>query len=992
MDKSLNLKLKGLWTAPNDYSGTPVGGLQVADDVIIDYANLGTSRRGFEYLPTLGLIPLDGYKAQQFTNLPTGNHFLTYWYAEGIATGKLLSYTTDWNTVTGGDYKPPTPLIRTRFLNQGDVIYSTSDVGIKKIFDGAVTAAGIPKGLDISLSLDGSTGFLIPNESGTATATTTNLSLTLDEISNEDIALFFIGQTLTGTGIPDDASVEDIALSQTVLITSADLEAGNITISADASAGVLAGQIVTADGIPANSRVVSVSGSGPYDVLLTEAPFRTDSAVQVSFGTDNTVLMSAAATASGTVAVTLSDGTQVAYRLLWGKRVTVNGADQVLLGSPGAFTTIVNNTGHSSNVEVEATIPDGIVEGVDFYQLFRSFQTPTKEIPPVDQMNLVGEGFPSGADILAKSVTILDQTPDSLKGAALYTGSDVEGITKANDPPPYAQDIALFKNHAIYANVRSRSQLKLTIDGVGSPDGVQVDDEIEFRDEDGNILFVLTAKSSEDATAGEFEIFSGGTPAQNIADTAESFQRVLNRFPDNTVLYAYLLSTPATLPGQLLIESRDNADLVYYVTDSDNGDAWTPNLPVSALTVAIQSETNRNGLLISKTGELEAVPPINYFPAGGGNNEVLRVIPLRDFVFILASGGVYRLLGNTVNDFTVESFDLTIRLIGRETAQALGNECWCLSNQGVVSISDGGVEIRSALQIDDIIRELLGEALESVTLTSFAVAYETDHRYILSLPDSEGDTSTVQQLCFNYVSKNWVRWTRASTAGFVNPNNDRLYLSNTSNSTVSIERKSGTFRDFVDESFEVQILSADELVIELDTVSGITRGDILEQGSQFSEIVSVDVAASTVTVADELTWEIDSATVYEAINCVFEWKPEAVGDPSEAKQFSEGQLIFRNAKFNTATLRFATDISPSFEDVPIRGVSGGSWGLFPWGRAPWGGISRSKTKRFFVPSNKQYGGNIITRLEIRSGFSTFQIEGVSIKVFDISFELGNEVA
>ena len=223
-----------------------------------------------------------------------------------------------------------------------------------------------------------------------------------------------------------------------------------------------------------------------------------------------------------------------------------------------------------------------------------------------------------------------------------------------------------------------------------------------------------------------------------------------------------------------------------------------------------------------------------------------------------------------------------------------------------------------------------------------------------------------------------------------------LYLGNGNNTNIVKERKSGNYTDYVDESFEVTISSSSGLEVVLSSVTGVSVGDILwqDQGDVvFSEIVEVDIPSNTVTVVDEISWSTDpsdEARVYTAIECVVQWKPRTGGDPSEAKQFSEGQVLFRQPKFFNMSLEFATDVSPGFEDVPLLGAASGSsgWGQFGWGLVPWGGTVRPKSIRFYIPANKQYAGILIPKMTIRSGYANWQLEGLEIIPFDIGFELG----
>lgn len=996
MAKALDLKLAGLWTAPNDYT-TPEGALDVADNIVIDQLNLGEPRRGFQIRIDNTGAGLDGFPLKTMTETDPSednSDLLTYRINTGTLDGRLLL--NDQDTISGDNrFLPPPGATRPRMLNWGAYVYVASDEGIKRYSRtlNSSVPAGIPQALDLILTLNGSSGYLTSNEVATITATVTDASPTLTVISNADIANFFIGQLVTGIGIVAGTKVQDVSLSAPVVIHAADLLAGDDEIEVASDLAIAANQLVSGQGIQENTRVVSVSGGGPYTVVLSLPAIETATGQAVTFSSDNTVTLDQNAdimAGPSAESLTISNGAQVAYRWVWGFR---NENDAIMLGAPSAFTAITNVTGETRNVQVNTSIPSGITTD-NFWQLYRSVASPTSDITPPDQMQLVAEGVPSSGDITAGFIQIVDQTPDSLKGEALYTGTDVEGIAQANYPPPTAADICKFRGYTLYGNFTQPHQLKLIIDGVGPPSGVQVGDEITISTDVDS--FVLEAAAAEDIAAGEFEVVTSGTPAQNIADTAASFIRVLNRYLLNDICTAQLLSGPTDLPGQILLEQKPGVGEFGVISDA-HGTAWTPNIDTEQTSSA---ERVANGILVSKYQEPEAAPRVNLFPAGETGNDVLRIVPLRDYVIVLTTDGVYRLTGQSIQDFVVEPFDLTVQLVGPETATTLGNECWCLSTQGAISISDGGVRIRSGLQINDVLQRLIQQAPNSLREFAFAVGYESNQRFILALPTNEGDETCSQQYCYNYVTDRWTRWTRNCTAGYVSKIAG-LFLGNGNNPNIVVERKTGNFTDFVDEPLPVVIQSFDEFEVVLDTVQELTIGDILwqDQGGGivvYSEIVEIDFAGSSVTVANEVTWmtggDPEDTAVLQAIPCVIQWKPMDAGDPTEAKQHSEGQLIFRRTRFSEATIKFATDLSPGFTDVPLLGQSTGSWGLFPWGGAPWGGVLRPKTLRFYVPSGKQYAGVLIPRLEIRSGYSNFQLEGGSIALFDVGFELGGRGA
>jgi hypothetical protein len=123
----------------------------------------------------------------------------------------------------------------------------------------------------------------------------------------------------------------------------------------------------------------------------------------------------------------------------------------------------------SSTVNLTFTMPSGITTAY-FYQIYRTVvstatdQTLLSDLDPGDEMGLIEESNPTSGQILAKSVTFHDIVPDSFRGANLYTNPNSgEGIAQANEPPPFAIDIALFKNYTFLANVFSKYNKSISL-------------------------------------------------------------------------------------------------------------------------------------------------------------------------------------------------------------------------------------------------------------------------------------------------------------------------------------------------------------------------------------------------------------------------------------------------------------------------------------------------------------------------------------------------
>ncbi len=796
--------------------------------------------------------------------------------------------------------------------------------------------------------------------------------------------------------IPAGSKVDSIQESQPLITQTGNTTAGSTSVSnLTSNAGIVAGVLISGDGILDNTKVSSISGAGPYTVVLSQAAYKTTTAVSLAFATAPSITLTDAATGSATAVVSFYRGSQIGYRLLFVGRDAIN--NQLLYGTPTGMAITANTSPSTVAVSVTSNLPVDLSMGPGvtlFVQLYRSVATQSADIPPLDQMQLVYEAEISPSDISAGRITILDQTPDSLKGIPLYTGSDREGILQANDPPPLCKDATPYRDMILYANCTSKPSLKLTLLGVSMPggSGLQEGDVITIVSDAGTLNF--TAVSGTPSGGDEFQVITSGTPAQNIADTTNNLIASINYapgvLPGISPLYAYLLSGPSDLPGQILLVSKDYS--ISTISASLHGEtAWTPSIAGSGVSLAIESLPNT--VFVSKQGQGVAVPGTNAILVGDASSPIVRVLALREYALVMKTDGIYRITGLTPSTLSSSLFDNTTRIVGAETAVVLSNSVWMLSNQGVVSISDTGVQIRSE-PIKDIVDRLVGPLLETTREVSFASGYETEKKYILSIPENNDDTFCVNQLVFNYITQTWVSWDRSVTCGHVAQSADRFFIGNALSETISRERHDGVSQDYCDEDLFRQILDISDDIITLDSVAGISTGDLLQQSSELqATIVGIDISANTVLVENDTGLEVDDVTVKTSIHCKVQWKPVVNGNnPVLARQYSEGALLFRNTNFNFGFISFFTDADNSIEQVPIDGQATGQWGFFSWGDIPWGGVIRPQAVRFYIPQSKQYASQLVPILTIQNALSTWTCQGLSISANMISQEVPSAFA
>lgn len=659
----------------------------------------------------------------------------------------------------------------------------------------------------------------------------------------------------------------------------------------------------------------------------------------------------------------MSDDTQVAYRVVWGSRDVNN---NLYLGTPSQRIIVANTAGGTRDVILMFTVPAGI-SGDDFFQVYRSKESASAADEPTDELQLVYENNPTPTEIANLSVSFTDSTPTSLMGAYLYTNASQEGIAESNDEPPFANDIATFKNFTFFAAVQSKYKLNIKILSVGGASGVAINDTITV----GGVVY--TAKASETVASGEFKLETSGSPAQNIADTAQSLVKVINQYSANTSVYAYYTSGFQDLPGQILIMKRALGGSTFVVSVSDST-PWDIGIGTA------ENDNYPNGLMWSKNQQPEHAPTTHLEFVGSKNFPIRRIVALRDSLFILKADGVFRLTG-AGGSWSIEPLDTSTRIIAPDSVSVVNNQIFCLADQGVVAISDIGVQVMSR-PIEDEINELISENFEGLKTLSFGLAYETDRKYILHTIGSRSDTFPTQAFVYNTFTQAWTTWKKNAQHATVSLGDDRIYLCNPSDKHVLRERKSLTFEDYIDEEIDdIEILGSSENTVVLNTTVGVLPGSLLYASeSVYSVIISVNAGTNTVVVNDLKTWPEGPVIVYKVIDCELEYTAQHFKNPGVMKHFQEVALLFRESNFINGTISFFTDLSGGYSNTIFTGNFGGDfWGLFKWGSIPWGGASRPKPIRSFIPREKSRGSIISVKMKIANAYSKWSLNGISIQ-------------
>lgn len=452
---------------------------------------------------------------------------------------------------------------------------------------------------------------------------------------------------------------------------------------------------------------------------------------------------------------------QRAYRVLWGRK---DANDRLLLGAPSAAMTITNPAGGAaSNVAITTPVPSGIVAGQGwFLQVYRSADSVNDDTAPDDEMLLVYEApYVSGT-----TLTVTDVVPSGGGTTALYTNATQQGTVASAYPPPKCADLVAFKGSMFWGRCQEKATLSvwmmtlpasaetITIQGV-----------------------VYTAGAAEDVGTRTFLRATSGTVTQNITATAQSLIRVVNRDATGPV-YAEDITVPGGTPGHIRLTARS------YATTSLSVTYATPATWGSAAALVTKTATEKkHALRWSPTQIPDSAPIVNEALIGSAEKPILRLVPTRESLFVFKDDGVWRLTGDA-GVWSITPFDPTIKLIAPETAVALDNAVWALTEQGVVRLTESGTEVVSR-DIEPALQYLLTPSPYGSSTTgnrgttaaaAFAVAYDDDRKLLLCLPTAPADTEATQVYVFDYFTNAWTRWIVGGACGLVNPADDVLYL------------------------------------------------------------------------------------------------------------------------------------------------------------------------------------------------------------------------
>jgi hypothetical protein len=445
---------------------------------------------------------------------------------------------------------------------------------------------------------------------------------------------------------------------------------------------------------------------------------------------------------------------------------------------------------------------------------------------------------------------------------------------------------------------------------------------------------------------------TGLTPAQVTAQATKSLVRSINR--NSAFMYANYMSTFSEFPGKMMIQSK-NITLPIYVKTSVtlNPPAFIEPVP-SAFSgvkqVYSENDVLHNAVAVSKINEPEAVPALNRYFAGAASARVLAIVPLRDCVVIIKEDGAFKISGDVITDFVVTPLDTTVKFNGNawRAAAEINNVALAMSNQGVVQVSESGVQVISR-RIDDVIQPLVGRDLTS----TFLGGNEGDRLFYVN---TSGINVGDDDVCwvYNILNQTWTESTEVFTHLAQGPDDATfgiIYDAEAGADVIHRQRKTQTLVDYTGKYGIGTIAVASDKLTGTFIITGgnpvtPTIGDAILYDGVFSRITGAVSGGGGFTLTFSQPTNIPTIgtptiTLYKAYKSTIKMSPFHAGQVGLEKHFSQVQMDLRQAAISDITITFGGEYFGSSEitkwslsNISSSGSTG--WGYSPWGFFPWG--------------------------------------------------------
>lgn len=362
-----------------------------------------------------------------------------------------------------------------------------------------------------------------------------------------------------------------------------------------------------------------------------------------------------------------------------------------------------------------------------------------------DEMQLVHTANATGSNALNISGWT-DRLPDAQRGVTLYTSPSRGGMEAANDRPPGCAVVERYRGALFFGNIAGPQRIvfsykfsttlgssaagvgerrnrtcnatagSLTITNISDMTGLQVGMIAWGQNGPMGPIASIAGSSVTIAGPGVSPALStvtgqnvtfydglqigtdwallggkGGTYATTSAAIGNS------NLPIGTSYSAYEITPPA--PGYdatVVIEQFARGGAAFELKAS-HGDEMSPAIALVSASTGTASSVDEapNGLAWSEPDEPEHVPPRNFARVGDREKAILGLVALRDSLLIIKEDGLFRLSGTSTSNYRIDTIDTTALCVCPGSIKRLANDCYFLSNLGLVRVDDQSVTLVS---------------------------------------------------------------------------------------------------------------------------------------------------------------------------------------------------------------------------------------------------------------------------------------------------------
>lgn len=982
--------MHGLYLQPNTFD-VPDGALEEAENIVVKNDKTLTSRRGFyEYFaPLTGT--LNNLFIYQSTLLAVYNNKIRYYTDTGSAPNKTGSE----GTITGETF---TVSGTSRSLQANSNFYFNTDEGMLKLtaYNSALSEAGAPPGLDLTASFanDSTTGWFTPGN----TVGYRILFGYTDDNDNEILGAPSQIAEINNTSVTGKSYTSSGSGPWTITVSSAlhGLQTGDyLVFSTGTSANANGTYQITV--VSANSFTYSENTGDPTNGTVDYAyamPVRLEFSIPSDISTALPWFYRVYRSSQQLISVGIfSDFQLVTENMLTSSEISAHVAfyddtvDDLLLGAQ-LYTN--ENSGEG---ESQSNFRPPMCKDVAYFQNYALYANCTSRhllnLNVVDPTQLVaGDYIETKVDATTRRYVGHTGVANSTVVGACSSSSGLlitynsHGL--ANNYTIYISNIigGTLTSGTYYVVSATTNTFKISLSSGGSA--------IAYNGETS-----LSFEGVTDGTYPIFQISESTSAAVRLTDTATYIIRAINR-DISSLIYGEYISAINGIPGQMRFQAKGFTGTIYVRANTTTaGSAFSPALPDSFNSgnqVFSKNDHLPNVIFISKLGEPEAVPIVNFLPAGSKNFEILRIRALRDSVIIVKEDGVYRMTGDNISNFSIVILDNTVFCVAENSLSVLNNQVVFLSNQGVCLVSESSVQIISREKIEDEIQPILGK--DNLSAQTAGVGYETERLYLITTILPNENTATVNW-CFNILTNEWTSWDQLFVQAIIGPE-DRMYYITLDNK-IQRERKEQTAIDYSDQNYDVSIDAIDGTAATITVSGGLPKeGDMIVKDDVITWIDSepVLVSGNTYTVVFNASNNLaqgDNEIIYTSFYHRIKFSPFHGGELSKMKLFSQFMMHFRNNYMTKAIMSFtgyALGGSGSVDwSTPLTNSQG--WGSEPWGFFGWGegngidlpiGTGPAGVMRILVPAFQARTTYIQAEFEHRKAGEPLGIQAISYVV------------